>query len=83
MKKYNCPDCRHLEDTCENCLRAVAPLRQFENSKKCGDAPIPQCCRNCPNHPVNNGSGICNCVLPYMTNSTISYTYSAELTIDK
>ena len=24
---------------------------------------IPEACRNCPNHPVNGGSGICNCVL--------------------
>lgn len=28
---------------------------------------IPDCCRNCSNHPRNGGSGICNCVLPYMT----------------
>lgn len=28
---------------------------------------MPECCRNCSNHPRNGGSGICNCVLPYMT----------------
>lgn len=24
---------------------------------------IPQACRGCPNHPINGGSGICNCTL--------------------
>lgn len=24
---------------------------------------IPDSCRNCNNHPVNGGSGICNCIL--------------------
>ena len=28
---------------------------------------VPKCCRYCSNHPSNGGSGICNCVLPYMT----------------
>ena len=28
---------------------------------------IPECCRNCSNHPSNGGSGICNCTLPHMT----------------
>ena len=25
---------------------------------------IPTACKDCPNHPSNGGSGICNCVLP-------------------
>ena len=25
--------------------------------------PIPDACRNCPNHPSNGGTGICNCTL--------------------
>lgn len=24
---------------------------------------IPEACRNCPTHPSNGGSGICNCTL--------------------
>lgn len=24
---------------------------------------IPPACRNCPNHPLNGGSGICHCIL--------------------
>ena len=31
---------------------------------------IPDCCKPCPNHPSNGGSGICNCVLPYMSLSS-------------
>lgn len=27
---------------------------------------VPACCVNCPNHPSNGGSGICNCVSPYL-----------------
>lgn len=25
--------------------------------------PVPDPCKNCPNHPSNGGSGICNCTL--------------------
>ena len=25
--------------------------------------PAPKACENCPNHPKNGGSGVCNCVL--------------------
>lgn len=32
---------------------------------------IPDCCINCSNHPTNGGSGICNCVLPYMNTTNI------------
>ena len=35
---------------------------------------VPACCRNCSNHPSNGGSGICNCVLPYMTTTGYSIT---------
>lgn len=31
---------------------------------------IPNCCRNCSNHPINGGSGICHCTLPYFENPT-------------
>lgn len=37
---------------------------------------IPNCCKNCNNHPSNGGSGICNCVLPYMETSTTIGTIS-------
>ena len=33
---------------------------------------IPACCINCPNHPTNGGSGICNCSAPYITSTAIS-----------
>ena len=46
---------------------------------------IPACCVNCPNHPSNGGSGICNCAAPYLNqvtagshiiNNNINGTYS-------
>lgn len=35
---------------------------------------IPDCCKNCPNHTSNGGSGICACALPYLTYSGTTYT---------
>lgn len=26
-----------------------------------------ECCKHCSNNPANGGSGICYCVLPYMS----------------
>lgn len=32
------------------------------------EADYPSCCDSCSNNPKNGGSGICNCILPYMKN---------------
>lgn len=37
---------------------------------------VPECCRNCSNHPSNGGSGICACTLPYMTRGKTVPTFS-------
>lgn len=70
MKQYNCPDCTHIEDTCENCIRFltyhqsnIPPLNFLVNYSH---YPIPLACQNCPNHPSNGGSGSCNCDLGQM-----------------
>lgn len=75
MKLYNCPDCTHIEDTCENCTRyqmyhktnfeynilwPYQPTITFETQTITN---IPPACKNCPNHPSNGGSGNCNCTL--------------------
>lgn len=76
MKQYNCPDCTHIEDTCENCTRyqgnyktnfteyniqwPYQPTTTFETQIFTN---IPPACRNCSNHPSNGGSGNCNCTL--------------------
>ena len=39
----------------------------------------PACCRNCPNHPDNGGSGICSCALPYMTYTGKDVTYGTDV----
>lgn len=42
----------------------------------------PKCCRNCPNHPSNGGSGFCNCTLPYCErNNTTPYSYTETRTM--
>lgn len=76
MKQYNCPDCTHTEDTCENCTRCQGnyktnfteyniqwpyqPTTTFETQIFTNITPA---CKNCPNHPSNGGSGNCNCTL--------------------
>ena len=39
------------------------PLQPFYDSPAFDH--IPNCCKACPNHPSNGGSGICNCTAPY------------------
>ena len=72
MKLYNCPDCTHTEDTCENCAR----YQMYHITNNVGEyniwwpyqptrtfPNIPEPCQNCSNHPSNGGSGICHCIL--------------------
>lgn len=33
---------------------------------------VPECCRNCGNHPANGGSGICSCALPYLSGEGVT-----------
>lgn len=71
MKLYNCPDCTHTEDTCENCSRYQMYHRTNFNEynpwwhcqKTRTFANIPSACQKCPNHPSNGGSGNCSCTL--------------------
>ena len=79
MKQYNCPDCTHTEDTCENCSRYQMYYRtNFEYNIQWPYRPtvtfetqtftnIPSACQNCPNHPSNGGSGNCTCTLGQQT----------------
>lgn len=46
---------------------------------------MPECCRNCSNHPSNGGSGVCACTLPWMTytksgKSSTGYTIETSST---
>ena len=75
MKQYNCPDCTHTEDTCENCTRYQMYHRtnitevniSWPYRETLTFSNIPPACRNCPNHPSNGGSGNCNCTLGQQT----------------
>ena len=45
---------------------------------------IPNCCKACPNHPSNGGSGICNCTAPYFEqNRHFTYTVQTSNTLKK
>ncbi len=75
MKLYNCPDCTHTEDTCENCTRYQMYYRTNFNEYNpwwpyqvtTTFTNIPPACRNCPNHPSNGGRGNCTCTLGQQT----------------
>ena len=75
MKQYNCPDCTHTEDTCENCSRYQMYHRtnitevntSWPYHETLTSPNIPPACRNCPNHPSNGGSGNCLCTLGQQT----------------
>lgn len=47
----------------ERCLRESQPEARLELDATDRVSNIPETCMNCPNHPTNGGSGICNCVL--------------------
>ena len=56
----------------EDVIRIPFTVPDVVDPWKYGIAPnagyyVPNCCRNCSNHPSNGGSGICHCMLPYMT----------------
>lgn len=54
-------------------LKQVEQNQLYNKLTTLGD--IPACCVNCPNHPSNGGSGICNCAAPYLSQTTAgSYT---------
>lgn len=54
----------------------VEPLPDLHWVSTISNDPTPECCKLCPNHPSNGGSGICNCVLPYMSLSLTGGSYS-------
>ena len=65
-----CVDGKHKE----NHVEYEPPLNPVPEGFKLPDmglANIPSCCRSCPNHPSNGGTGNCNCALPYLTSDTI------------
>ena len=91
MKEYNCPDCQR-NDSCAGCPRT---LQRTTNTQIEHIPPyfpdsitwpenwngIPDCCKNCSNHPSNNGGKIvaCNCTLPLLSpNSPYKITCSTS-----
>ena len=40
---------------------------------------IPNCCRHCSNHPINGGSGICNCTAPMFERPTITWRSNTHI----
>lgn len=89
MKKYD--QCEHRLE-CGTCVKTgkicphlPAKISQIEFAPSdidwistISNDSTPECCKHCPNHPSNGGSGICNCVLPYMSLSSTGITYAVD-----
>ena len=80
-------ECGTCVKTGKICPHLPSEIRQIETAPCVEPLPnldwvstsnnsIPDCCKPCPNHPSNGGSGICNCVLPYMSLSSTGGNYS-------
>lgn len=74
IKEFNCPDCKR-NDTCDGCPRTLNRDNNTTIEFIPPDFPdsiiwpknyagVPNCCKNCPSHPINGGKGICNCIAP-------------------
>jgi hypothetical protein len=61
---------KELQDT----LKKYSYIGPEQLSSDSTSVYIPKCCRNCPNHPSNGGSGICNCAAPAMKQDYYTYT---------
>ena len=63
-----CPICGSEMDSFTNyymCLKCGVVVLNFQPSSDTivVNSNIPAACRNCSNHPVNGGSGVCHCIL--------------------
>lgn len=70
IQGFKCPDCPNGTTSCVGCFRFERNFRTnmpFSPPQKTSPfntiTPIPPACYNCPNHPINGGSGNCNCTL--------------------
>ena len=89
---YRCKKCSATKYEPINSNLWTTTTTPFE--KYSGVLNIPDSCKNCPNHPSNGGSGICNCILgqPTITCSTVDQqicssssnaTYNSNITGSK
>jgi hypothetical protein len=68
MKIYNCPDCQRT-DSCFGCSRTLyVPSNKPEQESPYHldtaiTIDVPEASKNCSNHPINGGTGICHCSL--------------------
>ena len=93
MKQFSCPDCKVKLDTCEGCQRYCVKEQKQNNIFPTHPFNLPntyiytppstyeyECCKGCSNNPVNGGSGICNCTLPYFERSITYNTINTTTT---
>lgn len=80
-----CVDGKHTEGVLSTYQKLIETNYDWNKSDSSISYAIPPSCVNCPNHPSNGGSGICNCTLGqmpitctsgYVNTNTDSTTYN-------
>lgn len=64
-----------IKEELDRLSKEVEKLRQ-NNHYDIAYTEIPPYCRNCKNHPINGGTGICHCIFG-------EYKYSMSITTDR
>lgn len=78
IKKYideKFEEIKELKEEVDRLSKEVEKLRQ-NNHYDIAYTEIPSYCRNCKNHPINGGTGICHCIFG-------EYKYSMSVTTDQ
>jgi len=66
---------KEIKEELDRLSKEVEKLRQ-NNHYDIAYTEIPPYCRNCKNHPINGGTGICHCIFG-------EYKYSMSITTDQ
>ena len=66
---------KEIKEELDRLSKEVEKLRQ-NNHYDIAYTEIPPYCRNCKNHPINGGTGVCHCIFG-------EYKYSMSITTDQ
>ena len=78
IKKYidkKFEEIKEIKEELDRLSKEVEKLRQ-NSHYDIAYTEIPPYCRNCKNHPINGGTGICHCIFG-------EYKYSMSITTDR
>ena len=80
MKVKKTEEIKEIKEELDKLSKEVEKIHQIISSQNkhydIAYTEIPPVCRNCKNHPINGGSGICNCIFG-------DHNYSSSITTDQ